>query len=120
MTHILGGQVTEWCLHASTEAIKDAKAVAERKTKQPLAITTTDLIMSQPKSPGLPNGKWQFLPPALNQTSILPHGFKGVHMPFNDADQNAIQEQALCVVVDANLAFGIWENVEMIKLIYML
>ena len=41
-------------------------------------------------------------------------------MPFNDADQNAIQEQALCVVVDANLAFGIWENVEMIKLIYML
>lgn len=40
-------------------------------------------------------------------------------MPFSDADQNAIQEQALCVV-DANLAFGIWEDVKMIKLIYML
>ena len=41
-------------------------------------------------------------------------------MPFSDADQNAIQEQALHVVVDDNLAFGIWENVEIIKLIYML
>ena len=132
LTHILGGQGIEACPHVSTEAIKDAKAVApKKKTIRPSTIVTrviSDLTASRSDPELRTSNKRRrvdetdsdIVPLKMKQTSILGHTFNGVSMPFSHTEVKAIQEQALHVVVDANLAFGVWENVEMIKLVYML
>lgn len=63
----------------------------------------TALTASAPKKP--------------KQLSLTSYTFKGVDMPFSEAEAVAVQAQALCAVVSANLSFRVFEDPEVIQLL---
>jgi hypothetical protein len=102
IAHILGGKGP--CVHASAEAT--AAATALRQLSGPLgkssatpnqansSIKRTASMSSLPDSQPAKKSK---------QTSLLPHAFKGIDMPFNPSEAEAVRAQALRAVISANL-----------------
>ncbi|KZP27364.1 hypothetical protein FIBSPDRAFT_948639 [Athelia psychrophila] len=118
ISHILGNTRTKKspCPHSGEAAINTAKAqqAATKVTVEPSGAkhsrsssTSTESQFSAP-----PTKK-------MRQPSIATHMYPGTKMPFSTAQAAAIQDQALCAVISANLPFHVFENPEVLKLVSM-
>ena len=122
IAHTLGSK--ELCVNASAEATMAAKELKQLSTT---ATSTSSSITSHPSTSSTKHGQsasteslLQLQPKKSKQTSIVSHTFKGINMPFSSSEIAAVQAQALCAVISANLSFMVFENPEVEKLFWML
>jgi hypothetical protein len=64
--------------------------------------------------------EWRKQQKKQKQSNLLGHAFRGVDMPFNQAETTAVQAQALQATISANLPFRVFEDPEVIKLFWMM
>ena len=53
------------------------------------------------------------------QTSIKPHTYKVIDIPFSPVERDVVQAQALRAVISTNSAFGLFEDPEMQELFHL-
>jgi hypothetical protein len=119
IAHILGSK--DPCVHASVEGI--AGATVSRQLSSPSVKHSTNLRQVSSSTNGtvsmysLSNSQ-----PAKKskQTSILPHAFKGIDMPFNPNKAETVQAQVLHAIISMNLSFWVFEDPEVIQLFEMI
>ena len=109
ITHILGGKGP--CVHASAEATAAVTALKQLfgpSGKNSMTVSQASSSTKRTASmSSLPNSQ-----PAkkLEQTSLVPHPFKGIDMPFNPNEAEAVRAQALHAVIPTNLSFRVFED----------
>jgi hypothetical protein len=119
IAHILGGKSP--CVHASAEAT--AAATALRQLSGPSgksSATPSQASSSTKRTASMSSLSDSQLAKKSRQTSLLPHAFKGIDMPFNPNEAKAVRAQALCAVISANLSFRVFEDPEVIQLFKMM
>ncbi|KZP20381.1 hypothetical protein FIBSPDRAFT_954547 [Athelia psychrophila] len=115
ITHILGHEHSgnNACSHAGKDAIDMARALraaskAEKSTGSKHSHTESTSITTESSSSAPPSKK-------LKQPSIRTHMHTGTEMPFSAIQIKAIQDQALCAVISANLPFHVYKNPEVLN-----
>jgi len=56
----------------------------------------------------------------MKQTDLSTHSYKGIDMPFSPTEAAAIQAQTLQATISGNAHFCFFEDIEVLKLIWML
>ena len=118
IAHILGGKGP--CVHASAEATAAATALKQLSGPSGKNSTTASQASSSTKRTASMSSLPDSQPAKKSkQTSLVPHVFKGIDMPFNPNEAEAVRAQALRAVISANLSFRVFEDREVIRLFEM-
>jgi hypothetical protein len=114
--HILGYRGVEACKNASKEAKKAARAQQAAEAEKKHAAAASKKRKSHPCDDDRSDGD-DVSPPAKRQQTLK--AYRSVDMPFSAEQIEAIQEQACKAIVSTGSAFGLFEDPEMLKLLWM-